>query len=278
MSYGSREELKDRIRKLTWQYAIYRPESALTIALTLIGTAIGIGLTMLDINPLTWLPWVWLAGGTAAEAAILYTSLTDPKVSQKIVEEMFRQKVKPERITDKELQKQINEALDYRGRIAAIIAQKSENVLKSSLEETLGQIDEWITEMYDLAYRLDEYRKQKATLDKSNARAHERRQQLQLQLKTSQDPAVQRDIQANIDSLNRQIETNQVLQNTMERARLRLDNTVTAMSTIYSQTMLFGAKDIDSGRAQRLSQDIADEVNELGDILEAMNEVYAQNR
>lgn len=132
--------------------------------------------------------------------------------------------------------------------------------------------------MYDLAYRLDEYRKQKATLDKSNARAHERRQQLQLQLKTSQDPAVQRDIQANIDSLNRQIETNQVLQNTMERARLRLDNTVTAMSTIYSQTMLFGAKDIDSGRAQRLSQDIADEVNELGDILEAMNEVYAQTR
>jgi hypothetical protein len=49
----------------------------------------------------------------------------------------------------------------------------------------------------------------------------------------------------------------------MERARLRLENTLTAMSTIYTQTMLVGAKDIDSGRARRLRDEIAEEVNEL---------------
>jgi hypothetical protein len=60
----------------------------------------------------------------------------------------------------------------------------------------------------------------------------------------------------------------------MERARLRLENTLTAMGTIYTQTMLVGAKDIDSGRAKRLREEIGEEVNELGDVLSAMDEVY----
>ena len=60
----------------------------------------------------------------------------------------------------------------------------------------------------------------------------------------------------------------------VSRARLRLENTITAMATIHSQTMLMSAKDIDSGRAQRLRQEIADEVVELSDILVAMDEVY----
>ena len=213
-----------------------------------------------------------------AEAALIYSSLTDPNVSKQIVQAMFQEQFKPEQIQDKDLQKQITEALDYRGRIAGITAQRTDTVLKDSLEETIIQIDEWIKEIYDLARRLDEFKKQKDVLDRNTKRANERLQQLRQQLKMTSDPAVQQDIQVNMDSLNRQIETNTTLQNTMERARLRLENTVTAMGTIYSQTMLFGAKDIDSGRAQRLRQDIADEVTELGDILVAMDEVYTANQ
>jgi hypothetical protein len=39
--------------------------------------------------------------------------------------------------------------------------------------------------------------------------------------------------------------------------------------------MLVGAKDIDSSRAKRLSQDINEEVQELDSILLALDEVYA---
>jgi hypothetical protein len=39
--------------------------------------------------------------------------------------------------------------------------------------------------------------------------------------------------------------------------------------------MLVGAKDIDSGRAKRLRQEISEEVQELDNILVAMDEVYA---
>jgi hypothetical protein len=54
-----------------------------------------------------------------------------------------------------------------------------------------------------------------------------------------------------------------------------LENTLSALGTIYSQTMLIGARDIDSGRARRLRQEIVEEVEDLGDILAAMEEVYA---
>ncbi|MBK9052523.1 MAG: hypothetical protein IPL78_16920 [Chloroflexi bacterium] len=45
MSNGSREELKKRIRRDVWQYAIFRTESAIVIALTLILTFISLLLT-----------------------------------------------------------------------------------------------------------------------------------------------------------------------------------------------------------------------------------------
>jgi hypothetical protein len=77
--------------------------------------------------------------------------------------------------------------------------------------------------------------------------------------------------------MRRQIETINTLEKTMQRAELQLETTMTALGTIYSQTMLVGAKDIDSGRAKRLRQDIDSEVSELGDVLLAMDEVYANS-
>lgn len=280
MSNGSREELKQRIRRDVVQYAIFRPESAIVIALTLFLTFISAMIANLGGDAgftIPWWSWLILGGGAVSEAVLLYTSITDPTVSKKIVEAMFREKFKPEQISDKELQKQINEALDYRGRITEIIQERADTVLTGSLEETVNQIDEWIKDIYDLAKRLDDYRGEKGVIDRNIQRANERLQQLRQQAKMTTDQAVLSDIQANVNSLQKQIDTNMALHNTMERARLRLENTVTAMGTIYSQTMLFGAKDIDSGRAQRLRQDIADEVVELSDMLVAMDEVYTTN-
>ena len=56
---------------------------------------------------------------------------------------------------------------------------------------------------------------------------------------------------------------------------LQLENSLTHLGTIYSQTMLVDVKDIDNGRSRRLRQSITDEVVELNDILLSMDEVYA---
>ena len=174
MSNGSREELKQRIRRDVVQYAIFRPESAIVIALTLFLTFLSALIANIGGDPgftIPWWSWLILGGGALSEAVLIYASMTDPVVSKKIVEAMFREKFKPEQISDKELQKQINEALDYRGLITEIIEERADTVLTGSLEETVTQIDEWIKDIYNLAKRLDDYRGEKGVIDRNIQRA-----------------------------------------------------------------------------------------------------------
>jgi len=86
---------------------------------------------------------------------------------------------------------------------------------------------------------------------------------------------VRQQIETTLAGIGRQLETLDNLEDTIQRAELQLENTLANLGTIYSQTMLVDVKDIDSGRARRLRQEIVEEVTELSDMLLAMDEVYA---
>ena len=60
----------------------------------------------------------------------------------------------------------------------------------------------------------------------------------------------------------------------MARADLQLDHSLASLGTVYSQILLIGSKDVDSDRAERLRDDIRDQVLALQDIMESLNEVY----
>ena len=60
----------------------------------------------------------------------------------------------------------------------------------------------------------------------------------------------------------------------MDRADLQLDHSLASLGTVYSQMLLIGSKDVDSDRAERLRDDIRDQVLALHDITETLNEVY----
>jgi NADH dehydrogenase FAD-containing subunit len=60
----------------------------------------------------------------------------------------------------------------------------------------------------------------------------------------------------------------------MEQAQFQLESTLTAMGTVYSQIMILSARDVASGRAQRLQQDVKDQVQALQDVVTTMDEVY----
>jgi hypothetical protein len=61
----------------------------------------------------------------------------------------------------------------------------------------------------------------------------------------------------------------------MEKAQYQLETTLTALGTVYSQLQLISAKDIDSGRAQRLRQDIEDQIAALQSVQSTLDEVYS---
>jgi hypothetical protein len=269
MADKTRESLQKRVQKAIFQEAFFRWESAAVISMSLL-------MAVFAPRLIEFIPsWVWMVGGLGAELALVYSSLTDPEFGRKVVADLLRHEFQPERLTDPELREKVNQALDYRSRIEKGIRERDDSVLKDELSQTAGQIDEWLESIYDLARRIDRYQQEQKILSRDQKQAEARIQELEKTLRLEDNVAVQEQIRVTLDGLRRQLATIDTLSDTIQRAELQLENTLTNLGTIYSQTMLVDAKDIDSGRAKRLRQEITDEVTELHDVLVAMDDVYS---
>ncbi len=269
MTNKSRESLEKRVQRAILQEAFFRWESAAVISIALL-------MMVFAPNLIEFIPsWAWLIGGIGAEVALVYSSLTDPEFGRKVVADLLRHEFQPERLRDNKLRQQMNQALDYRSRIEKSIRERTDSILKDELHETANQIDEWLENIYDLAQRIDRYQEEQKILNRDRERAETRIKELKSKQAVEDNSTVKDQIQVTIEGLKRQLETIDSLEDTIRRAELQLENSLANLATIYSQTMLVDAKDIDSGRAQRLRQDIIDEVTELHDVLSAMDEVYS---
>ena len=273
MPYGNspRETLEEKVRQSIVQEAIFRWENAALISLSLLMATFASNISYIGTIP--W--WGWLAGGVAAAAGLTYSSMTDPEFGRKIAANLLRNEFEPGRLKSRDLQQKINQALDYRTRIEQVILEQRGTVIEMELTRTVNQIDEWLEHIYNLARRIDRYRNEQNVFVRDWNSSQNRITELQDKLEQTQDSQIRRQIEATIGALEKQIATLEALDTAIKRAELQLENTLTQLGTIYSQTMLVDAKDIDSGRARRLRQEITDEVNEINDVLLAMDEVYA---
>jgi hypothetical protein len=101
--------------------------------------------------------------------------------------------------------------------------------------------------------------------------------ELRARLQREDDQVVKQELQQTIAGKEEQLVNLQKLQNMMEKAEYQLETTLTALGTVYSQILLVSAKDIDSGRAQRLRQDISDQVAALQSLQTTLDEVYGSS-
>lgn len=262
------ESLEQRAQRAILQESFFRVESAIIIALTLLSAV----LLPSFVDMIQW--WMPVLFGLITEGILVYSSLTDPEFGGKVVEKLLQTEFRPEKLSNKRLQQQMNQALDYRHRIDRAIREQGNSMIKDEFSQTAGQIDEWLENIYDLARRIDRYQQERDVLLRDRKQAEQRMDALRAKLAHEQATAVRDQLELSITSTQRQLDTLNKLDDTIERAQLQLDNSLTHLGTVYSQTMLVDAKDIDSGRARRLRQEIADEVVELNDILVAMDEVY----
>lgn len=248
-------------------FAIFRLESALTIAVTII-------LIFLFPSPFPWWQWwYWLVIGVVAEALIIYTSLNDPALAQKVVADMLRGEFSARELRSATYRDKVEKALEYRERIEGVIRRSREGVLRDHLEEDARRITEWVANIFGLAKRLDAYENDEIIKrDMSSVRTTI--EDFEARLRLEDDETVREQMQEAIRSKRTQWDNLQRLQNTMEKAEFQLENTLSAMGTVYAQLQLIGAKDVDSSHARRLREDIAQQVAALQDIVETMDEVY----
>jgi hypothetical protein len=238
--------------------------------------AITIILAGLSLLNLPWLPgkwWLWLLFGLVGEALIMLTTLRDESLYKQAMDEMFQQEFDIKKLRSPDLRQKLSEALEYRDSIVKEIEREEEPVLDDYLSDMAHSLEDWIAQIYHLAQGLDVYRYDSVIARDMETVPKELENYKKLLTREKEGP-VREELEKTVAIKQSQRDTLKKLHDTMAKAELQLENTLSAMSTVYTQVVLLGAKDVDSSRAQRLQQDMTEQISALEDIGTTMDEVY----
>jgi hypothetical protein len=261
------------IQKSVWERAVFSLASAVSLGGNIVVSgAIGVFFGWLFALPVFL---VWLI----AQVILLYFAATNEKGHAKVIEEMLRPKLEfnPASIEDRNIRAKVDEALRYWELIQSAVAKSPEGSMRDRFERTTREVTLWLQAVYDLATRVDKFQlNQVVRQDLQRVPADIRT--LEQKLAREDNPEVSQQLQRTIADKQRQLQTLQNLESSMERAGYQLDSTISALGTIYSQLLLVGNKDEEGNRVNRLQDEISDQVHRLEDLSEAMDEVYQSAR
>ncbi len=273
LQYAS-DILKEKAKVRLRQFALLRTESAIVIAGTLILSVLT-GLGLLG-EPLSNYWWLVTLAGLAGEGALFYSTMQDREVLRKIMDQLFREQFDLKKIKNASLKQKLEKAFEYRHLIMEEIEREDNFVLDDHLLGVASELEDWIKQVYHLAENIDLYLRDPIMVRDMNQVPREL-EELEKQLRHEKAGRVRSDIERSIATKKKQYETLTNLQETMSRAMLQLDNTLSAIGTIYMQARHLGAKEIDSGRSQRLQADMHEQILTLEDITSAMDDVFQNN-
>ena len=140
-------QLRRRAQGAIIENALFDWKSGVIIALTIVLAFFGEG----------WIGWPWwcfLIGGAVAWVALAVSILTDPAANAKAVADLLRHDFDPKLLQNDQSREWVGKALEYRRRIAESVARTRQSVLRDHLSDAAGQIDEWLSNLYQLAQRL----------------------------------------------------------------------------------------------------------------------------
>lgn len=249
-----------KTREAVESYALFRPESALVIALTLI-------LTSLSMMGAGWIPgkwWMWLVAGIVAETLLIISTLKDKKTLAEIEDDVFLNTLQPDRIRNLNLKAKVNKALEYHLLILKEI-QTRKLKLSPELYEIIEKLDDWILMIYKLALSLDSYQ-QDPVLQRDFETVPNDLKSLRQKL-AYETGSLRSELEKAIRTKERQRAALQDVSDSLKRADLQIDNTLSAMGTVYGQILHLSTQNARVHDAKQLHQDIFEQI----DVLQQMN-------
>jgi hypothetical protein len=252
------------------QSAVMRWETLVTLGVT---AALFVAVPELPAIPF-WQPWFWLVLGGGAQVAFIASALTDEDAAREAINREFEAKFDLRRIKSPISRQHLQSAMEYRAKMGET-ANMSKGALRTSLYQTVAEVGAWINQMYELALHIDSF-SDNELLERDRKAVPQQLRAAEQRLALEADPNVKADLQKQIDNLRLQQSNLERAINSAKRAEIQLQTTLTSLGTIYTQMSVLGTKEVDSARAQRLREDIKDEVHGLQDTIEAMEEVQNQ--
>lgn len=268
---SEKAKARQRVFGQLLQHAVLRWESLVTILVTAILFLFVQDVSLLGID---WQPWFWLVLGGIAEAALIASTLTDPEAAEEAMAANFERQYDLGDIRNRVSRERLRDALEYRRNMLKLV-QRHKGAMRVSLRQTVSDINDWIAHMYDVAMHIDSFEANEL-VGRDLRMVPQQIEKVKIRIDRERDPAVKRDLERQLQNLEQQYTNLQATQNSVKRAEIQLESTLSSLGTIYAQMSLMGTKEVDSARAQRLRLEIQDEVSGLQDTLEAMDEVQAQ--
>lgn len=220
-------------------------------------------------------PWMWLALGGLAEAAFITATLTDPAEAERAIAEQFETRYDLTRIKSRVSRERLKAALEYRRNMAEL-SRRAGGAMRAQFGSTVDDVNAWIGHMYNLALHIDAF-EENDLVERDRKMVPQQLDKTRQRMERETDPDVRRELERQVTQLEQQLTNLEATVNGVKRAEIQLESTLASLGTVYAQMARMGAKEADSGRAQRLRLEIQDEISSLQDTLEAMDEVQAQS-
>lgn len=266
-----KDEVRQRVMGTLIVNALTRWESLLTLAVTAILFLFVNDISLLGVD---WQPWFWLILGGVAEAAFITSVITDPEETQEALAQEFERQYDIAHIRNTVSRERLKSALEYRRSMLKLV-KKHQGAMRTSLRQTVDDINDWIRHMYELAQHIDSFQ-DNVIVERDLKAVPQKIEKVKIRIDREDDPRVRKDLENQLRQLEQQQKNLEATQSSVKRAEIQLESTLSSLGTVYAQMSLLGTKEVDSSRAQRLRLEIQDEVASLQDTIDAMDEVQMQ--
>jgi hypothetical protein len=176
-----------------------------------------------------------------------------------------------EHLTSTTIQTHVDKARAYQEQINNLIKSTSNQTARIRLQELATQVSEWTTAIQDLAKRVDSFQ-QNTLIHQDLKSVPQAIEKLEVRLANESNEATRTELERTLASRKNQLASLEQLQSIINRAEIKIENTLSALGTVYSQLLTTQSTD-QVADYSRLAAEVDEEVRTLQDHLEALKEV-----
>lgn len=270
---AARDEARRRVFGTLLMHAVLRWESLITLVLTMV---LFFGIQDFQILSFALPAWAWLIFGGVAEAALVMSVLTDQEEAQEALAKEFESKYDLSEVRNNVSRERLRTAMEYRRNMMQLV-KKHSGGMRTQLRHTLNDVNDWIAAMYDLAMHIDNFESNEL-VERDIRTVPQKIEKVKIRIEREKDPRVKDDLTRQLSLLEQQMANLEQTRNSVKRAEIQLETTLSSLGTMYAQMSLLGTRgSVDGTKQQRLRLEIQDEVHSLQDTIDAMEEVHMQS-
>ncbi len=263
-----RAEIRGKSSSAFLQYAFFRIENAIIVAGTILLVA------FLEVPFLWWPAWALPVLGVAALATIVYSSLTDPETSAKVLWQLLCERLELDKIEEQALRERVEAMSRYIRTAEADLYRHSTSPNRAGLNEVVGMMYEWVGQGALFARYVDTYRRD-YRLDERRAELPNLVETLVARLKYEKRPDIVDRLNTEMELLSKDWQNLELLEAQMQQAESQLSRSLTALARATGEIHVIATE---RGPAQdqldNLKADIQRHLGQTTDLVTQIAQLY----